>query len=117
MSVQVDPVSVGMQLEQAQHQHSMASPAADVDMLQQQQQLPSSPHEEDDSSGDVPQALNVCCNGNFGVYMLAKRGVQCMCAACQQERAAEPSAAPWIMSPTEFERHSGLPAAKKWRMR
>ena len=67
-------------------------------------------------TGDIPAALNVSCNGNYGIYLIARRGVQCMCLPCQSQRAVLPAAA-WIMSPTEFERHSGMPTAKKWRMR
>ena len=69
-----------------------------------------------EEAAGTPQALNVCCNGNYGIYLIARRGVQCMCLPCQSQRAALPVAA-WIMSPTEFERHSGMPTAKKWRMR
>lgn len=68
------------------------------------------------SSNAIPNSLNVCCNGNFGIYLLARRGVQCLCLQCSKERAAHPNAT-WIMSPTEFERHSGMPSAKKWRVR
>lgn len=64
----------------------------------------------------IPQALNVCCNGTFGVYVMHQRAVQCLCKQCQAERVASPNAA-WVMSPTEFERHSGMPTAKKWRVR
>jgi hypothetical protein len=68
-------------------------------------------------TGPVPQALTICCNGNYGVYQLQRHSVQCLCKDCQSERSTDASAAAWAMSPTEFERHSGMPTAKKWRIR
>jgi hypothetical protein len=64
----------------------------------------------------VPPALMVCCNGNYGFYMVARRAIQCMCAHCQGVRK-DPRCAEWLVSPTEYERHSGMPSAKKWRYR
>jgi hypothetical protein len=51
----------------------------------------------------------VCCNGNTGVFSLPAQVVECHCSRCL---TAEGQAAG--ITPTEFERHSGLLTAKKW---
>lgn len=94
----------------------LASTTADVVLQDRQTEAAEAAAGAKQDTNAIPQALNVCCNGNYGIYLLARRGVQCMCAQCQSDRAAQPSGG-WIMSPTEFERHSGMPTAKKWRMR
>ncbi|KXZ48744.1 hypothetical protein GPECTOR_25g328 [Gonium pectorale] len=60
--------------------------------------------------------VRVICNGNFGTFLLSTQAVHCHCGRCQAAGAAAggPDAAPTI-TPTEFERHSGLLTAKKWR--
>ena len=67
------------------------------------------------SGAPPPMELNVAANGNPGVYLVERRAVRCLCAACLEARRAHPGAAAHVISPTEFERHSGIPAAKKWR--
>lgn len=112
MSVQVGPFQ-GHQLDPAAAM--MASTTAGT-LLQDMQAAAQAPAGPMQAANSMPQALNVCCNGNYGIFLLARRGVQCMCMPCQADRVTQPQAA-WIMSPTEFERHSGMPTAKKWRMR
>jgi hypothetical protein len=109
VSVQVDPNQGHHQLESAAQ--LMDSTTAGL-VLQEMHAAAGAVH----NANGIPESLNVCCNGNYGVYLIQRRGVQCMCLPCQSERSAQPRTA-WIMSPTEFERHSGMPTAKKWRMR
>lgn len=110
MSVQVGPTVQG------QHplEHTPPRGTAAQDDAPDEAQLAAAGTKQ--GTNGLPQALNVSCNGNLGLYLLARRGVQCMCLPCQADRTTQPQAA-WIMSPTEFERHSGMPTAKKWRMR
>ncbi len=59
----------------------------------------------------------ITCNGNFGTFLLPSQSVQCFCSKCSAANSASQAAgcgAPAI-TPTEFERHSGLLTAKKWR--
>lgn len=63
------------------------------------------------SAGVGPAALLVTCNGNPRIYLQARQGMQCMCLPCQAQRPMQPQA-DWVMSPTQFERHSGLPSHK-----
>lgn len=79
-----------------------------------QQQDPAGPVPNDPST---PRALTISCNGNYGVYLVARHAVQCLCQGCRMSRATEPQSECWLVSPTEFERHSGMPSAKKWRSR
>jgi hypothetical protein len=65
----------------------------------------------------TPHALDVSCNGNYGRYLLDERAVQCLCASCNSKRSSDPCGGVWLVSPTEFERHSGMSTAKKWRTR
>ncbi|KAG2447207.1 hypothetical protein HYH02_007948 [Chlamydomonas schloesseri] len=72
--------------------------------------------------------VRVVCNGNYGTFLLPSQTVHCHCARCISggaEGGAGDGAgsgsgaglsrqAPAI-TPTEFERHSGLLTAKKWR--
>jgi hypothetical protein len=58
-----------------------------------------------------PSELLVVAKSNAGVYMVDRCAVRCACAACA------PLGPSHLVSPTEFERHSGIPAAKKWRFR
>jgi hypothetical protein len=81
--------------------------------------------QDEDSSQDAPGAegsppmeVDVVANSNAGVYLVERRAVRCLCAGCAAARAADPEGmADYVVSPTEFERHSGIPCAKKWRFR
>jgi hypothetical protein len=64
-----------------------------------------------------PDALSVICNGNYGLYLVARRVVQCLCPTCKSIARRHPNEDNYVVSPTEFERHSGMPTAKKWRQR
>jgi hypothetical protein len=72
--------------------------------------------DDDNGAPPPPMALNVAANGNPGVYLVDQRAVRCLCAGCVTARL-DPANAGYVISPTEFERHSGIPAAKKWRFR
>jgi hypothetical protein len=65
-------------------------------------------------AGLIPQALVVNCNGNPGIFLRARHAVQCMCLPCQALRPTQPPAT-WVMSPAEFERHSGSKNKKAMR--
>ncbi|KAG2444467.1 hypothetical protein HXX76_001219 [Chlamydomonas incerta] len=70
--------------------------------------------------------VRVVCNGNYGTFLLPSQTVHCHCARCTNGGADGGAGdgsgsgsglsrqAPAI-TPTEFERHSGLLTAKKWR--
>jgi hypothetical protein len=52
------------------------------------------------------------CNGVRGVFILNSVCVQCRCSGCIRR----PSNQTRNLSPTEFERHAGMEATKKWRV-
>lgn len=62
--------------------------------------------------GDKQRFVHVTCNAVPGVYLLDDQAVVCGCAACTA--AGKPSGE-HLISPTEFERHAGLGATRKWR--
>lgn len=64
----------------------------------------------------APEALRVVCNSNPGLYLVTRRAVECHCDTCSYIRK-DPRCPEWLVSPTEYERHSGMPTAKKWRYR
>ncbi|KAF6255264.1 hypothetical protein COO60DRAFT_235055 [Scenedesmus sp. NREL 46B-D3] len=68
------------------------------------------------SVGDssTPHVIDVVCNGNPGRYLLEAHSVRCMCQGCSSRRRQNGGEG-WLVSPTEFERHSGMSTAKKWR--
>lgn len=57
------------------------------------------------------ERVNVMCNGVKAQFMIHTQTIVCRCPTCT-ESGAQGSRA---MSPTEFERHSGMQASKKWR--
>ncbi|GLI61228.1 hypothetical protein VaNZ11_003524, partial [Volvox africanus] len=95
------------------------SPPADVDVV-------------GTSNHHFEREVRVTCNGTLGTFLIPSQTVQCHCARCAPEGATGEShgiatcdglgaqqppqhyQAPAI-TPTEFERHSGLLTAKKWR--
>jgi hypothetical protein len=61
-----------------------------------------------------PPTVRVVCNGNPGAFMLPAQLVRCGCAVCAATAAAH--YVPHLeLTPTEFERHSGMGASKKWK--
>lgn len=48
----------------------------------------------------------VTCNNNRGMFLLSSHTIYCHCADCKGKKN---------MTPTEFERHSGMATSKKWR--
>ncbi len=67
------------------------------------------------AAAGVPPEINVSANANTGVYLVDRRAVRCFCAGCAEARRRLRGGGDHLVSPTEFERHSGIPAAKKWR--
>ncbi|GFR52558.1 hypothetical protein Agub_g15146 [Astrephomene gubernaculifera] len=66
----------------------------------------------------VEREVQVTCNGTHGTFLLPSQTVQCHCARCSAASGGEdqqPQQPPTTITPTEFERHSGLLTAKKWR--
>ena len=59
------------------------------------------------TDGDWPAHITVQCNGNVGKFMLGKQSMVCMCKVCQA-KAAKANLPYSEMTPTEFERHSGM---------
>eukprot|EP00878_Enallax_costatus_P035731 GHUV01039940.1.p1 GENE.GHUV01039940.1~~GHUV01039940.1.p1 ORF type:complete len:232 (+),score=38.58 GHUV01039940.1:620-1315(+) len=101
----------------------LAAPAAQhqspvITAFQNRQQPASShPQQQHAAAEPYPEAVGIFCNGNHGVYLVNRRGVQCLCKVCQENRRNNPNTDLWLVSPTEFERHSGMSSAKKWRSR
>eukprot|EP00192_Tetraselmis_astigmatica_P014978 CAMPEP_0117669864 /NCGR_PEP_ID=MMETSP0804-20121206/12390_1 /TAXON_ID=1074897 /ORGANISM="Tetraselmis astigmatica, Strain CCMP880" /LENGTH=152 /DNA_ID=CAMNT_0005478011 /DNA_START=642 /DNA_END=1097 /DNA_ORIENTATION=+ len=56
----------------------------------------------------------VSCNGVPGVLLVEEKNFVCRCGACLR-REARPGGVPQIFTPTEFERHAGMAASKKWK--
>ncbi len=54
--------------------------------------------------------VNISCNGVRATFMIHTQTIVCRCPTC-----AESAQGSRTMSPTEFERHSGMQASKKWR--
>lgn len=52
----------------------------------------------------------VICNGNKGTFLVNTQTVMCCCNVCFRRESKKSG-----ITPTEFERHSGLGTAKKWR--
>lgn len=69
------------------------------------------PSDEDPEAGcdcEVP----VVCNGLTGKFLVAEQMFLCDCASCARKAL---KGAPLLMTPTEFERHAGMAASKKWK--
>lgn len=72
---------------------------------------------EDAAGFRAEREVQVTCNGNFGTFLLPSQSVQCFCSKCSAANSASQAAGCSVpaITPTEFERHSGLLTAKKWR--
>ncbi|GBF88800.1 hypothetical protein Rsub_01701 [Raphidocelis subcapitata] len=66
-------------------------------------------------AGACPAELQVAANGHAGLYVVARAAVRCLCVPCADARGAADPRGGALMTPTEFERHAGVAAAKKWR--
>ncbi|KAL0049732.1 hypothetical protein WJX82_008757 [Trebouxia sp. C0006] len=69
---------------------------------------------EESADGKWPAHVLVQCNGNQGKFLLNKQSMVCTCKLCQT-KAAKLGLTFVDMTPTEFERHSGMAASKKWK--
>ncbi|KAF8060099.1 trx [Scenedesmus sp. PABB004] len=66
------------------------------------------------AAAPYPAALGVICNGSRGTYFVDRGAVQCRCRHCAAATARGTTRP--LMSPTEYERHTGMTTAKKWRV-
>ncbi len=69
-----------------------------------------------------PDTVRVLCNGVPGIFLLADSTVICGCTECAAALPPELLHNPHLLvqtcrsiSPTEFERHAGMGATRKWR--
>lgn len=69
------------------------------------------PPEEDPALGPPPE-VPVVCNGLTGTFRVEDQMFQCACSSCDRKATR---GAPLLMTPTEFERHAGMAASKKWK--
>ena len=65
-------------------------------------------------SGNQPviERVNVLCNGTQGTLLITTQAIVCKCATCATVLSPQGGR---VMTPTEFERHAGMAASKKWR--
>ena len=60
--------------------------------------------------------VEVQCNGMPGTLLITTQAIVCKCAECQKQPSApQAGMGGRVMTPTEFERHSGMCSSKKWR--
>lgn len=65
---------------------------------------------EESADGTWPAHVMVVCNSNVGKFLLMRQSMVCTCKLCQNKAAK--MGVPYVdMTPTEFERHSGIHAA------
>ncbi|KAG1663233.1 hypothetical protein FOA52_004434 [Chlamydomonas sp. UWO 241] len=60
------------------------------------------------------ERIDVQCNGMPGTLLITAQAILCRCKACSCSPANTRNGGR-IMTPTEFERHAGCVASKKWR--
>lgn len=60
------------------------------------------------------ERVDVQCNGNIGTLLITTQAIVCKCAECTQSPCSVQRGGR-VMTPTEFERHSGMSTSKKWR--
>lgn len=63
------------------------------------------------NTGVEVDAVAVVCNGMQGLFLTEAQSIVCRCLSCS--RSCPDGSR--VMSPTEFERHAGMAASKKWR--
>ena len=56
--------------------------------------------------------VDVQCNGTPGTLLITTQAVVCKCPTCTVSAGPQGGR---VMTPTEFERHAGMSASKKWR--
>jgi len=56
--------------------------------------------------------VHVTCNGTKGVFLVDDKQFLCQCSICTRREFRQ---GPQLFTPTEFERHSGMAASKKWK--
>ncbi|GAB4823708.1 hypothetical protein N2152v2_010754 [Parachlorella kessleri] len=62
----------------------------------------------------TPLEVPIICNGNRGTFNVETQLMTCGCTECK-ERAGREGVPAVTHTPTEFERHSGMAASKKWK--
>lgn len=64
--------------------------------------------------GPPPAEVEVICNGNPGTFVVKTQAICCKCDSCKS--IAKEHGLPRLeLSPTEFEKHSGMGNSKKWK--
>ena len=56
--------------------------------------------------------VDVQCNGIPGTLLITTQAIVCKCPTCITTVTPQGGR---VMTPTEFERHAGMQASKKWR--
>lgn len=56
--------------------------------------------------------VRVSCNGVPAVFLVDDKNFVCRCSACQRREARDGHQ---VFTPTEYERHAGMAASKKWK--
>jgi hypothetical protein len=62
----------------------------------------------------LPETLNVSCNGRNGIFFVRTQTIRCLCQFCE-DVAASHNVSHLIISVSEFERHCGMAQSKKWK--
>lgn len=65
------------------------------------------PTEEELAVKPYPKRKAVICNGNKGIYIVDRQVICCLCEQCSAEAKAR-GLDELELSPTDFERHSGM---------
>ena len=95
------------QAQQAKHNSARRSPQPNSRRLYNPHSKGAALVIEPAVEGDWPAHIVVQCNGNMGKFMLGKQSMVCMCKLCQA-KAVKADLPYTEMTPTEFERHSGM---------
>jgi hypothetical protein len=56
--------------------------------------------------------VKVICNGVKALFLLDEANFICQCPSCERKAV---KGGPQIYTPTEYERHAGMAASKKWK--
>ncbi|KAL6774411.1 hypothetical protein ACKKBG_A24905 [Auxenochlorella protothecoides x Auxenochlorella symbiontica] len=62
----------------------------------------------------LPECINVVCNNVKGVFWTSSQRLTCQCRDCAG-LGEKLGVMPLQLTPTEFERHAGMAASKKWK--
>ncbi|KFM23217.1 PHD finger protein 11-like protein [Auxenochlorella protothecoides] len=62
----------------------------------------------------LPECINIVCNNVKGVFWTSSQRLTCQCRDCAG-LGEKLGVMPLQLTPTEFERHAGMAASKKWK--